>query len=56
VYKADVFRPGVFKEWLTVDLTPRERQQLRQDTINVRTLAGEVLAFWHRHFREVSPP
>ena len=56
VFDAGVFEPGVVEEWLTVDLTPRERQLLGQDTLDVRTLAGQVLAFWQDHCREVSAP
>jgi hypothetical protein len=49
VFEPGVYEPGLFEEWLSVHLTPHEVAAFGQATVDVRKLAGEVLAFWQRH-------
>lgn len=47
-------KPGYFKEPLVVRLSPEQAATRGQDTIDVLTLAGEVLACWQQYLQ--TPP
>jgi hypothetical protein len=56
VFEPGIFEPGIFEEWLSVHLTPHEAAAFGQTTLDVRTLAAQVLAFWQRYLRGTSSP
>ena len=47
---------GYFKEPLVVRLSPEQAAKRGQDTIDVLTLAGEVLAHWQQYLQAPASP
>jgi hypothetical protein len=54
VYEPGVYDEAVFEEWLSIHLTPPEVAAWGKANIDVRELAGKVLAFWQLALRGTS--